>query len=171
MNRLRLTGIFCMMGLTLGGCHPQSASDPPLVKNTEARSTMPTGQADTAPVGTTADPAASMIIAYYFHRTVRCHGCQQIEFMADQAIRQHFPKELEQGRLIWLVLDMDEPKNQPFVKEYDLNVSTLVLANSRKNENREWKKLEKVWELHGDSEAFNQYVSTEIAAALSGEKR
>jgi hypothetical protein len=108
---------------------------------------------------------------YYFHRTVRCPGCLQIEFMADQAIRQSFPKELEQGNLLWLVLNMDEPENQPFVKEYDLDASTLVLVNARKTGNRGWKKLEKVWELHGDTEAFNQYIRTEIAESLSGEKK
>jgi len=107
------------------------------------------------------------VIAYYFHRTVRCPGCLQIEFMADQAIRETFNRELKDSNLVWLVLNMEEPDNQEFVDEYDLDASTLVLTYSASNGKGRWKKLEKVWELMHEPEAFGRYVEKEVADYLT----
>jgi hypothetical protein len=157
-----------IIGIPLAGCNTSPGNDGGQLQHSRGDTSIVSGPASNQ----SADlDSSSAVTVYYFHRTVRCHGCQQIELMADQTIRQRFSKELEQGRLIWLVLDMDEPENQPFVKEYDLSVSTLVLANARKKGSRDWKKLEKVWELYGDPEAFNQYVRKEIAEYLTGEKK
>jgi len=122
-------------------------------------------------LGADGENSSLAVVAYYFHRTVRCPGCLQIEFMADQAIRQSFPQELQNGKLLWLSINMDELENQSYVKEYKLNASDLVLVDVRKNGSRDWKKLGKVWELHGDRETFNQYLRTEIANFLADEKK
>jgi len=111
--------------------------------------------------------ASHTVIAYYFHRTVRCSGCLQIEFMADQAIRETFNRELKEGNLVWFVLNMEEPDNQEFIDEYDLDASTLVLTYSASNGKGRWKKLEKVWELMHEPEAFGRYVEKEVADYLA----
>jgi len=119
----------------------------------------------------TAPDSSHRIMVYYFHRTVRCPGCLEIESMAQQVIDQNFVEEQQDGRVVWLALNIDDPENQDFVKDYDLEASTLVIADSRTNVKERWKKLDKVWELRGNPEVFNQYIREEVAAYLAGEKQ
>ena len=106
------------------------------------------------------------IIAYYFHRTIRCPTCLSIESQARDAIRAGFPQEIAAGRLKWLAVDVEEPGNEHFEKDFALEASSLVIVEQREGKNIRWKNLERVWELYEDSDAFRDYVQKEVAAYL-----
>ena len=102
------------------------------------------------------------IIAYYFHRTMRCPSCIAIEANAADAIENNFKEQLANERLVWLPVNLGNSGGEAFEKEFDITISTLVLAKIQNGKYTEYKKLEKVWELLGDTEAFSQYIVNEI---------
>ena len=163
-----IMGVLFIIAVAQQGCKTANSRDPISAAEPSSQDTRtsPAMKPDHSSTPTIKD-ASHTVIAYYFHRTVRCPGCLQIEFMADQAIRETFDQELKEGNLVWLVLNMEEPDNQEFVDEYDVDASTLLLTDSVSNGKGRWKKLEKVWELMREPEAFGRYVEKEVADYLT----
>jgi hypothetical protein len=104
----------------------------------------------------------STIIAYYFHRTFRCPTCRAIEANAERVIKKNFAQELADGRLTWMPFNLDEPGGQELEKQFDVSISTLVIAKMKGDNNIEYKKLEKVWDLLNSPQEFEKYIKTEI---------
>lgn len=107
------------------------------------------------------------IIAYYFHRTIRCPGCLEIEETAQRVIEGSFADEIAGEKLIWMPFNLDEPGSEDFEKKFDISTSTLVIARMQDGEVTKFKKLEKVWELVGDESSFAEYVKSEINEYLN----
>ena len=163
-----IMGVLFIIAAAQQGCMTTNSREPISAAEPSSQDTRNTPTIKPDHSGTpTIKGTSHTVIAYYFHRTVRCPGCLQIEFMADQAIRETFDQELKDGDLVWLVVNMEEPDNQEFVENYDLTASTLVLVASQKNGNDRWKRLEKVWELMHEPEAFGRYVEKEVADYLT----
>jgi hypothetical protein len=114
------------------------------------------------------NPADHRLVAYYFHRTQRCHKCLTIETYAEEALKEAFPEALRRGELEWHAVNVEEPANEHFVEEYGLTSSALVLLDLWDGKTREWRNLEQVWELVGDEMRFKTYVQAE-ALALWGD--
>jgi len=102
------------------------------------------------------------VIAYYFHRTVRCSTCLAIEALARETIEGRFKDSIDKGTLIWLPVNMEEAGSEEFVKKFELDAPTLVVAEVGDGEHVRWKKLEKVWQLLEDPDGFSRYVTEEI---------
>lgn len=110
--------------------------------------------------------AEHTVIAYYFHGNFRCPTCRRIEAFSEEAIRGGFAQELEDGRLRWRVINIEEPENRHFIKDYRLYTRSLVLIDMRDGEQARWKNLARVWELVRDKEAFGRYVQDEVREYL-----
>ncbi|RMF71054.1 MAG: hypothetical protein D6744_18525 [Planctomycetota bacterium] len=110
---------------------------------------------------------AHHVIAYYFHNTQRCPTCRRIEQLAARTLREQFPTELESGLLEWRVLNMEEPPNEHFVRDFRLVTSSLVLVDLRAGRQRDYVVLEKVWQLvHEDEGEFARYVADAVRKFL-----
>jgi len=107
------------------------------------------------------------IMAYHFHRTARCPTCITIELNTHQVIQDHFQKQIADGRLIWMPINLDEPGGEEFEKEFDVGFSSLVVAKIVDGNCIEYKKLDKVWTLLSDREEFSKYVRDEINGFLN----
>jgi hypothetical protein len=107
------------------------------------------------------------VIAYYFHRAIRCVGCLEIETNAKRVIESSFAKQIADKKLIWAPFNLDEPGGEEFGKEFDVSASTLVLSKTKNGNHTEYKKLEKVWQLAHDPEAFDAYVKDEVKQFLN----
>ncbi len=118
-----------------------------------------------------APPAApqSQVIATYFHGTARCPTCKKIESYAEEAIKTGFPEELEDGRLVWKSLNMQESENRHFASAYGLYSQSVVLSKTEGGEETGWKNLDQVWRLVGNKPAFMAYIREEAAAMLETE--
>ena len=103
---------------------------------------------------------------YYFHATFRCENCLRFEAYAEEALRSRFPAELDRGRLTWSVLDFEEETNATLVDSYGIFESSLVVSEVRGNKERAWKKLEAIWSLVEDGQAFMDYVAAEVDSVL-----
>ncbi len=125
---------------------------------------------DTAPEPAVAPEQAqsNMIIAYYFHRTMRCATCLSIEKQSREAIELAYGSELSSGRLEWHAVNIEEPGNEHFEKDFELQTQSLVLVESISDRVARWKLLPKVWELVEDPYGFQEYVVSEVALFIGG---
>ena len=114
-----------------------------------------------------AEPAfADEVIVYYFHGKIRCPKCRRIETYAHEAVRTGFAKQLAGGRLRGQVVDYELPENRHFATDFELAAPTVVLVEMSGGGRKQWKNLDRVWELVGDKEAFVEYVQQEMRAWL-----
>ena len=109
---------------------------------------------------------ANGVVAYYFHGTSRCRTCLAIESGTRDALGAAFARELADGALAWRPLNVEEPRNEHFVQDFDLSERTVVLARMEDGKPVRWTRLDRVWELVGDDEAFAAYVQQETREYL-----
>ncbi len=115
----------------------------------------------------TMDANDTVVIAYYFHRNMRCVTCLEIEKNAKRVIESTFAKQIEEKKLIWMPLNIDEPGGKELGKQFDISVSTLVLSKIKNGNHTEYKKLEKVWQLVHNPNDFDAYVKEEVKQFLN----
>jgi hypothetical protein len=108
------------------------------------------------------------LIAYYFHGNMRCKTCKTIEAYSTEAIEAGFPDAIRKGKLEFRVVNIEEPANEHFVQDYQLTTRTVVLAQYSEGKQKNWKNLQRVWELVGDHDAFIAYVQEETRSLLEG---
>ncbi|RPI27862.1 MAG: hypothetical protein EHM61_07040 [Acidobacteria bacterium] len=113
-----------------------------------------------------APTADSKVVAYYLHGTTRCNTCRTIEAYATEAVQTGFGDALKAGKVEWRTLNVEEPANRHFIKDYQLYTRSVVLASYQGDKQLRWKNLEKVWELVGDKPGFTRYVQTEVKSFL-----
>ena len=106
------------------------------------------------------------VIVYYFHGNNRCHTCRRIEQLTKQAVTESFSKELETGLVKMKIINVDEKENAHFSKDYQLFTRSVVVSDVAMGEEKQWKNLQKVWELVHNDEAFKAYICNEIKAYL-----
>ncbi|MCL6547048.1 MAG: nitrophenyl compound nitroreductase subunit ArsF family protein [Bryobacteraceae bacterium] len=125
----------------------------------------PPGQpvTDAAPA---AQPAASRqrVRVYYFYTTVRCPTCRAIETYTADTLRQSFADVLSDGTLEWHPVNVQLPQNRHFIQDYQLFTKSVVISRVKEGRQVEWKNLERVWELAGNREAFQNYIRGEVRA-------
>ena len=110
-----------------------------------------------------AAPTASPgIFVYYFHATTRCATCKTIEAYAHETVASNFAADLQARRLEWRTVNVDEPANQHFIRDFQLYTRSVVVVDAK--DPKRFKVLDRVWQLVQDKTAFQQYVEQEIRA-------
>lgn len=109
------------------------------------------------PVTARAD-TESKVVVYYFHATKRCWTCKTIEAYSEEAIRSGFAEQLESGSMEWRTVNVETPENRHFIDDFQLATRTVVLVRVVDGVNKDWKKLDRVWELVRDKPAFVDYI-------------
>lgn len=103
-----------------------------------------------------------MVVVYYFHRTARCFTCRAIEANAGRVIQEHFSRQITDGSLIWMPVNLDEPVGKDLETQFNISMNTLLVAKMNGAHPTEYKKLDKVWQLVNNPEEFSKYVVNEI---------
>jgi hypothetical protein len=158
------------LALAASGCERSLAT------GGDTKPAAPRGGARAQPPASSTQPAAPTpaaeeprrIIAYYFHRTLRCPTCLSIEKQSQEAIEQSYNAELSAGTLEWHPINIEEPGNEHFEKDFALDRQALILVEMRGAKVQRYKKLERVWDLVEDPHGFQEYVVTEVALFLGG---
>ena len=115
----------------------------------------------TAAAAVAATPAAAPgVLVYYFHATTRCATCKTIEAYAHETVAGKFAADLEARRLEWRTVNVEEPANQHFVRDFRLYTRSVVVVDAK--DPRRFKVLDRVWQLVRDKPAFQKYVEQEI---------
>jgi len=107
-------------------------------------------------------PNTKVDIVYYFMTAQRCPSCLKIESYTKEAVEKNFADDLNNGRLVWRMLAVDNPENYHFVRDYQLYTKSVVLVKIREGKQISWKNLEKVWYLLDDKDAFEGYITDEV---------
>lgn len=110
------------------------------------------------PVANTSDG----IRVFYFHRTLRCHTCLTIEALAHAAIEEHFADALADGRVSWHAVNIEQPGNEHFERDFQLQAQSLVFTEVLNGQCVRWKNLSEVWDLVENEPAFADYVRREL---------
>lgn len=168
MTRKIISIICFVLAVSACGCQEQASSNSAVaMKHSSIGATQTKEESNTANTATPSNKNSSTVIAYYFHRTMRCPTCLAIETNAARVIEDNFPQQIADGRLTWIPYNLDDPGGKEFEKEFDVSVSTLVLSKMANGNHTEYKKLEKVWDFIGDYGKFDGYVQTEVRQFLN----
>jgi len=98
------------------------------------------------------------LVAYYFHGNVRCQTCRTIEAYAEEAIKNGYPEQVASGKVEWHAVNIEQPGNEHFVQDYSLVTRSVVLVRMKGGAQEEWKRLDKVWNLVHNKQAFVDYI-------------
>ena len=130
----------------------------------------PATRPETPPAGSAAaaDAASHVVRVYYFRTNTRCASCRKIEAYTDGAVRRAFAREIEDGRLAWQVVNVQEPGNEHFIREYQLAAKSVVVVDVADGRQARWKNLDRIWRLLGDEPTFARYVEEEVRQYLEG---
>ncbi|MDD5587199.1 MAG: nitrophenyl compound nitroreductase subunit ArsF family protein [Alphaproteobacteria bacterium] len=109
---------------------------------------------------------SAKVVAYYFHGNYRCPTCRTIEAYTAEAINNGFDEDLKSGRVELKVVNIEEPGNEHFVQDYQLANRSVVVASYEGDNQRDWKRLDEVWQLVGNKDAFIRFVQNETAVFL-----
>lgn len=116
----------------------------------------------TATAVAAAPTVSPRILVYYFHATTRCATCRTIEAYARETVAGAFAADLEARRLEWQAVNVDEPANQHFIRDFQLYTRSVVIVDAK--DPKRFKVLDRVWQLVRDKAAFQKYVEQEIRA-------
>jgi hypothetical protein len=114
-----------------------------------------------AGAATAASPSAGKRV-YYFHATTRCATCRTIEAYAQETVTSAFAADLQARRLEWRVVNVEEPENRHFIRDFQLYTRSVVVVDAK--DPKRFKVLDRVWQLVRDKAAFQKYVEQEIRA-------
>jgi small redox-active disulfide protein 2 len=87
-------------------------------------------------------------IVYYFYGNHRCATCNKMQELTRKAV--------EGKDVVFKAVNLDEPQNEHFVKDFQLDARVVVIQR-----NGSYKKMGQVWDLvHGDEKAFIAYIQS-----------
>ncbi len=127
-------------------------------------------------VATAADrPAAAAsantrVIAYYFHRTVRCETCLRIEKQAHEVITNRFAFEVATEGLVFKAVNYEPPEAAHFREDYELGGPSLVLVRQKGGKDVERKVLGQTWDFAHIPPKLDLYIEEETRKFLEGDK-
>jgi hypothetical protein len=116
------------------------------------------------------DKQGHKVIVFYFHGNVRCFTCERIEQLTMEAVNEEFAEEMKKGVVELKVINVEEAKNNHFIKDYQLYTKSVIVSDLKQGKQDRWKNLQRVWELVRNDEAFKRYVQKEINEYLEGKQ-
>ncbi|MFC1477266.1 nitrophenyl compound nitroreductase subunit ArsF family protein [candidate division KSB1 bacterium] len=108
-------------------------------------------------------------IVYYFYTNVRCASCMKIENNTKRIVANQFSDMLEDGTIVWKMINTDEPGNHHYIDKYQLYTKSVVLVKIRNGEEVSWKNLDRVWRLLNDDDEYREYITGEIRSFSEGQ--
>jgi hypothetical protein len=110
-----------------------------------------------------AHPADSTVIrVLYFHGTIRCHTCLQIEEFTKLTMQLRFEDGIRRGSIVWMPVDYEKENDTSAVRRYGIENQALIISKMINGREIAWRKLEKVWKLVNDFNAFQAYVALNV---------
>lgn len=108
------------------------------------------------------------VIVYYFYGNPRCATCQKIEKYTKEAVAENFSKEIKSKKVSFQAVDLDNPKNKHFSKDYNLYTKSVIVSERKNGKEIKYKNLDKIWTLTNDEKKFKDYINKEVKSSLGG---
>jgi hypothetical protein len=112
-----------------------------------------------------AEPPTTVFVTY-FHTTARCVSCVKIENLTELTMTTRLSGPVAEKRVVFRSVNVDEPANAHFVKDYSLYTKSVVVSEVKGGFEVRWKNLDRVWHLLGNPESFQSYVEKEVQGFL-----
>ncbi len=106
------------------------------------------------------------LVAFYFHGDQRCRTCRTIEAQTYDTIVSEFPAQLERGDLVWQTLSYDESPGKEWAQTFEVQAAVVVLAWMKDGQPADWRRLDEVWGLVGDKQAFATFIRDAVTEML-----
>jgi hypothetical protein len=110
--------------------------------------------------------AEKTAVVYYFYTNTRCSSCKTIEAYTCEAVEKNLSAGYNGWKIAFKGVNIEEEPYKHFVQDYWLNTKSVVVQKFSGDKPLKWGKLEKVWQLLGDKEAFINYVTGETHKLL-----
>ena len=118
---------------------------------------------------TTAAVPGDEYVVYYFMTSQRCENCINFENYTTEVMNTAFSDPVQEKKLSWEMINLDEPQNRHYIKEYSLITKSIILVHYRNGIQADWKNLDQIWNLVGDKAAFQNYISGEMKSFLGAQ--
>lgn len=161
-----LVGVVVLSLATLASCNVRETV--PAVQPVPAGANTQNSSAQTpgAQVPASLPDGPTKIIVYYFHGTLRCQTCLDIEQHARETVFESYFADLMEGTIEWRSVNYEVPENRHYSNDFDLPYPSLVVVREQAGYAAEWKLLGKTWELVSEPAALRDYVRAELGALL-----
>ena len=116
--------------------------------------------------GSTAGVSADKIEVVHFHATQQCWSCITVGEYALKTITEKFPKEYQNGTIIFKDINGELPENSGIVAKYQASGSSLfinAIINGRDNIEEDTK----VWRLVSNEAKYLDYFETKLNSLLN----
>ena len=101
-------------------------------------------------------------IVYYFFTNKRCSTCLRIEEWSSIAVKADLKEQVDSGRLQWQALNIEQPENAHFIKDFELYTKSVIVAEYKDGKPVRWVNLPDIWRLSSDQDKFIDYVAGEV---------
>jgi hypothetical protein len=108
------------------------------------------------------------IIVYYFHGNMRCRSCKTIEKYTKEAVETKYKDQIKKGLVEIRTVNVEKGNNSHFIKDYQLVSRSVVVSKVKNGEEKEWKRLDKVWSLLNNESKFFEYIQENIESLIKG---
>lgn len=102
--------------------------------------------------------AADSVLVTYFSSDVRCSTCVRIERLTGETVARNFREELASGRMVFRTVNLDDPGNEHFIRDYSLISKTVIVSGMASGQEVRWENLQQVWTKQTNPQAFEAYV-------------
>jgi hypothetical protein len=143
----------------LAGREPGPIPEPPAAP-------APPAVAPTIEATPAAQPQSRKVVATYFHGKVRCATCRRVEAYAREAVEEAFGPEIAAGNVEFRAIDVEEPQNRHFIRDYHLVTRSVVVSEEVGGAVTRWVRLDQVWALVGDRNSYLHYIQDAVHGYL-----
>lgn len=158
--------IFLIVGIAIIGFFSKNSGVCQLTGNKAASSLTGIKTAEAAENGQPQMSFPSQLVVYYFRSNARCASCYKLEQYAKEALDQNYANELKDGRIVFKVVNLDQPGNAHFVNDYQLYTKSVVISLVKDGKQVRYKNLDQVWNLLRNPNQYHAYVRDEVKTFL-----
>lgn len=106
------------------------------------------------------------IVATYFHGNVRCATCKKVEAYAREAVEEGFRPEVASGVVEFRAVNVEAAENEHYVEDFQLTNKSVIVTEEVNGVVSRWAKLDDVWGLVGNRDAYLVYVRDAVRGYL-----
>ncbi len=99
--------------------------------------------------------AKNIVIVYYFHGYRRCYSCLEAERIVRETVQRYFKDDITKGRLRFLAINVEEPENEHFIRDYQITAQTLVVAKFVNGKQVDYRKVDEIWMFPSEADRVN----------------
>jgi hypothetical protein len=95
-----------------------------------SKATCATPKDGKASIALAAPQSVENVKVYYFHATRRCATCEAVESVTKEALKENYGE-----KVAFQSINIEEDKDNPLVKKYEISGQTLIIINGDNSKN------------------------------------